>query len=202
MNNKRLIKKYNRLAKNYTTSVNTPALANYRKKIIKNASGEVLEVGVGSGVNFSFYNKEKVQVTGIDFSQNMIKYAEKAAFRSQVKAIFSCEDVESLSLEANSYDCIISTLTLCSYRDPVETLNNFNKWCRKDGFILLMEHGLSTNKAISTFQYLINPVFHKLSGCHCNRNIIRIIKKSEIELTKVERHMSGIINLIWAKPVK
>ncbi|WP_231597602.1 class I SAM-dependent methyltransferase [Bacillus sp. SA1-12] len=90
-------------------------LAGLRKKLIKSAYGKVLEVGVGAGANFPYYNRNNVEVTGVDFSSEMIKSAKRTASIFQIKAEFIHEDINELKLEHNSFDCIVSTLSLCSY---------------------------------------------------------------------------------------
>lgn len=203
MNNDKLIKKYDNHAKMYEKNQNNPTLAKWRKQLLKHAYGEVLEVGIGTGANFSFYNKNTVSsVTGVDFSFEMIKRAKNAAKHLQINTQFIQADIDELDLEHNSYDCIVSTLTLCSYPNPIETLNKFNNWCRKDGVILLLEHSISTNPFLSFGQNMINPLFKKVAGCHCNRDIHAIIEQSNLQLEHSEVYWKNIINVIRASPIK
>ncbi|WP_208586870.1 class I SAM-dependent methyltransferase [Gracilibacillus suaedae] len=202
MKNEKLIKKYDKQAKMYENNRANQKLARWRNKIIKNAYGKVLEVGIGAGANFPYYDRNNVEVTGVDFSSEMIKSAKRTASHLQVKANFIQADIDELVFEANSFDCIVSTLSLCSYPAPIVTLNKFNNWCREDGNILLMEHGLSSNRFLSFGQNLIDPLHKKISGCHCNRNINEIIGNSQLQVNHIERYWSDIIYLIWAKPVR
>ena len=202
MKKEKLIKKYDKQVKMYENNRANQKLAGLRNKIIKNAYGKVLEVGVGAGANFPYYDRNNVEVTGVDFSSEMIKSAKRAASIFQVKAEFIQKDIDELILEHNSFDCIVSTLSLCSYPDPIVTLSKFNSWCRKDGIILLMEHGLSSNPLLSFTQKMIDPLYAKISGCHCNRNIDKIIEKSNLQVDHIERYWSDIIYLIQARPSK
>ncbi|SER06340.1 Methyltransferase domain-containing protein [Virgibacillus subterraneus] len=202
MKKEKQIKKYDKQVKMYENKRANPKFAGLRNKIIKNAYGKVLEVGIGAGANFSYYDRNNVEITGIDFSSEMIMSAKRAASISQVKAKFIQEDIDELILEPNSFDSIVSTLSLCSYPDPIATLSKFNSWCRKGGIILLMEHGLSSNPLLSFTQKMIDPLHTKISGCHCNRNIDKIIGKSSLQVDQIERYWSDIIYLIRAKPTK
>ncbi|QGH33869.1 methyltransferase domain-containing protein [Gracilibacillus salitolerans] len=202
MKKEKLIKKYDKQVKIYENKRTNQKLAGWRNKIIKNAYGKVLEVGVGAGANFPYYDRDNVEITGVDFSSEMIQSAKRAASHFQVNAEFIQEDIDELVLEDNSFDCIVSTLSLCSYPDPIVTLNKFNKWCRKDGIILLMEHGLSSNIFLSFGQKMIDPLHTKISGCHCNRNINMLIENSNLQVDHIERYWSDIIYLIWAKPIR
>ncbi|MGP4108942.1 class I SAM-dependent methyltransferase [Virgibacillus sp. L01] len=202
MKKEKQIKKFDKQVKLYETKGTNQKFAGLRNKLIKNAYGKVLEVGVGAGANFSYYDQNNVEITGVDFSSEMIKSAKRTASNFQMKAVFVQEDIDELILEPNSFDCIVSTLSLCSYPDPIETLNKFNSWCRKDGAILLMEHGLSSNPLLSFAQKVIDPLHTKISGCHCNRNIDKIIGKSSLQVDQIERYWSDIIYLIRATPIK
>lgn len=202
MKKEKLIKKFDKQVKMYENYRNNPTLSRWRRQLLKNAKGKVLEVGVGVGSNFPYYDKGKVQVTGVDFSSEMIKSAKQAATNYQVNAEFLQSDVHDLHFEPNSFDCIVSTLTLCGYSKPIEVLNKFNQWCRKDGQILLMEHGLSSNLVLSLTQKVIDPIFTKFSGCHCNRNIMELVEKSNLEVDLIKNYWSDIICLIWARPNK
>ncbi len=175
-------------------------MAAWRRKIINSAYGNILEVGIGVGANFSHYNKEKVHVTGVDFSAEMIKSAKKAASRYQIDTELIHADLDDLDFSPESFDCIVSTLTLCSYPDPVNTLNKFNSWCKNDGKILLLEHDLSHNPFWSLTLKAIDPIYSRIAGCHCNRNIQKIVENSKLEVELMERHWGGILYLIWAKP--
>lgn len=200
MKKEKLIKKYDKHVKMYEKNRSNPTLARWRSRIIKSACGKVLEVGVGVGSNFPYYDKEKVHVTGVDFSLEMIKSAKQAASDFQIHAEFLQADVDELRFKSDSFDCIVSTLSLCSYPEPVVTLRNFNDWCRKDGTILLMEHGLSSNPLLSFTQSIIDPLFKQISGCHCNRNILKILEESKLQVERIETYWSDIVYLIWAKP--
>lgn len=202
MKKEKLIKKYNKHVNMYEKNLNNPTLGKWRSRIIKSAQGNVLEVGVGVGSNFPYYDRENVHVTGVDFSPEMIKSAKQIAKQYGIDADFIKEDVESLKVEPHSFDTVLSTLSLCSYPNPSEVLNQFNNWCKKDGTVLLMEHGISSNVLLSSTQNVIDPLFKKVAGCHWNRNILEIVESSPLQVEHVERYWTGMVYLIWAKPTK
>ncbi|WP_077324244.1 class I SAM-dependent methyltransferase [Virgibacillus siamensis] len=202
MEKEKLIKKYDKQVDTYKRALNNRTLARWRTELLNDAHGDVLEVGVGIGSNFQFYNRENVHLTGVDFSSEMIKTARQTALSCQIDAELVQEDVETLQFESNSFDCIVSTLTLCGYANPTRVLNHFNNWCKKDGTVLLMEHGISSNRMVSNTQKLVDPLFVKAAGCHCNRNIIDIVEKSNLKIERTQSHWSDIIRLIWASPNK
>lgn len=144
--------------------------------------------------------RKNVHVTGVDFSPEMIKSAKKTALDCQINMDLLQMDVDDLSFESGTFDCIVSTLTMCGYPDPVKVLNNFNNWCRKDGTILLMEHGISSNFFLSSAQKVGDPLFRKFSGCHLDRDILRMVEESNLKIDFTKSYWLDIINLIWAKP--
>src|SRR5699024_2653362 len=166
----------------------------FREQIFQEAEGKVLEVSIGSGLNFPFYNRN-IELIGLDFSKEMLKTARNAAKSYSFQTTFIQEDVESVELSPNSFDTIISSASLCAYQNPIYVLNNFQKWCKPEGKILLLEHGICTNKTIGWLQKLLNPLALNLTGCHQDRNITDIVKKSNLKLIREERHLAGYLYL-------
>jgi len=96
----------------------------WRKQLLSFAKGKILEVSVGAGANFKFYPAE-VEVIAVDISAEMLDKAKDAARDSRVKATFINTAVENLHFESESFDTIVSTLSLCAYHDPVHVLKLF-----------------------------------------------------------------------------
>lgn len=109
-------------------------------------------------------------------------------------------DVESLDFEEDTFDTIVSSGSLCGYDDPVHVLNKMNKWCKKDGQILLLEHGLFSSSALAWLQKKVDPLNVKMIGCHLDRDILKIVESSDLVIDKHERALGGYLYLIWAKP--
>lgn len=199
MEHKSLIKKFDKQANKYNKRRKNDSAYKFREQVFQDVEGKVLEVGIGSGLNFSFYNKD-VELTGVDFSREMLKIAQNAAKEYPFKATFIQEDVESVKFNENTFDTIVSSATLCAYQNPVIVLNNFQKWCKPEGKILMIEHGISTNKLLAWLQKRLDPLAVNIVGCHQDRNISEIVKKSSLKLIREERFMVGYLYLIWAKP--
>ncbi|MGI2329141.1 class I SAM-dependent methyltransferase [Planococcus sp. YIM B11945] len=195
-----LIKKFDKQAAKYNRRREDDSTYKYRQRIFGEAGGKVLEVGIGVGLNFPLY-KENIELTGVDFSSEMLKKAKAAARGYPFKATFIQADVETSEFEENTFDTIVSSGTLCAYQNPVKVLNNFQLWCKPDGKILLLEHGISSNKPLGWLQKSLDPLAVKMAGCHANRDISGIVKNSKLQLVKEERYMAGNIYLIWAKPL-
>ncbi|WP_090086121.1 class I SAM-dependent methyltransferase [Lentibacillus persicus] len=202
MRKEKLIRKYDKHVNMYKGVCNNRFFDRWRRHLLANVSGNVLEVGVGIGANFPYYDKEKVHVTAVDFSPEMIKSARERAADCQINADFLQEDVESLDFEASSFDYIVSTLTMCGYPNPTGVLKRFNEWCHEEGTILLMEHGLSSNPVLSITQKAVDPLFKKAAGCHCDRDMLEIVRNSGLQVDYKNSYWTDIISLFWTRPSK
>jgi ubiquinone/menaquinone biosynthesis C-methylase UbiE len=207
LSKERLIHKFDKQAKMYEIRRKKLTVSRrsvervWREKLISDATGKVLEVAVGAGANFHFYSKD-VEVTAVDFSGEMLRKAQTSAADNGIRAEFLQSDVESLSFPDDSFDTVVSTLSFCGYEDPHSVLTAFQKWCKPGGRILLMEHGLGSNRLLRGCQHALDPVFNKMVGCHCNRDLTNILAKSGIHIHRAERHMLDMVHLVWATPHK
>ncbi|SFQ34304.1 class I SAM-dependent methyltransferase [Salibacterium halotolerans] len=201
MEQKKLINKFDKQADKHAKRRDKQYDGKFRKSLYSNATGETLEVAVGAGNNFAYY-PQSVHVTAVDFSPKMLEKAKEAASRYQMETNFILSAVEDLDFPPESFDTIVSTGTLCSYEDPVYVLNLFNRWCKPNGQILLMEHGISSFPPIAWLQKSLDPLAVRAIGCHQNRDIKEIVGVSNIRIKKVKRAMIGYLYLIWAKPEK
>ncbi|UQD50994.1 class I SAM-dependent methyltransferase [Bacillus methanolicus] len=201
MEKTQLIQKFNKQASKYAKKRKKQEQNKWRKQIFQSVKGKTLEVAVGVGMNFAFYPKD-IEYIGVDFSPQMIEQAKEAAKEYGINAKFIISDVESLNFPENSFDTIVSSGSLCSYEDPVHVLNLFNQWCKEDGQILLMEHGLFSVPALAWIQKKLDNYAVKAIGCHQNRDILDIVNQSNSIINKHERAFLGYLYLIWVNPQK
>lgn len=190
---------FNKQAAQYDKRRGNPKEGRWRQPLLSHASGEVLELAVGAGANFPFYPRE-VRVTATDFSEAMLAKAKQAAKFHRIEADFISGDIEEMDFPNQSFDTIVSTLSMCSYEKPSLVLEKINRWCKPDGKILLMEHGISSNVMISSIQKALNPLLFRFSGCHNTRNIVDLIRKSGMTIERIESSWFDMVHRIWAKP--
>ena len=158
-----------------------------REKIIPNAKGKVLEVGIGSGLNLSFYDPDKVtELVGIDPS---LELWEK---RQPVKDLgFHYEFIkgvaEDMPFGKDSFDTIVITYTLCSIPDFQSALESLRKVLKPNGKFLFCEHGKAPDKTVLLTQNAINPIWKLIGGgCNINRDIPSIINGNGFKILKLE----------------
>ncbi|MCL6603170.1 MAG: class I SAM-dependent methyltransferase [Paenibacillus sp.] len=199
MEKQKLIRIFDKQATQYEKKTGDPSQKRFREHLLSHAKGEVLELAVGAGANFPYY-PSGVKVTATDFSEAMLEKAKKAAKNHRIDANYICSDIEEVDFPNESFDTIVSTLSFCSYDNPLMVLKKIKRWCKPEGQILLLEHGISSNLAVSTAQKALNPLLYRAYGCHHTRNILGLIRESGLQINKVESRWLNMVHLIWANP--
>ena len=177
------------LPKLLDTCCSTKPINYQREKIVPNASGTVLEIGIGSGLNIPFYNISKIdKIYGLDPSIQLCKKAIKKAEEINMNIDFLFEGAEEIKLKSNSVDTVVITYTLCSIPNPMDALKEIKRVMRSDGNILFCEHGIAPDIKVSKWQNRINPIWGKLfGGCNINRDIPSIIANSGFKVQNLEQ---------------
>ncbi|SHF36594.1 Ubiquinone/menaquinone biosynthesis C-methylase UbiE [Seinonella peptonophila] len=200
MDKKVQVQKFDKQAKKYEKMQKNDPIAKFRKRIFPEAEGRVLEVAIGAGLNLPFY-KNVTELVGIDFSLEMLRVAKQASLQYSFPIKLNQADVETAEFEANSFDTIVSSLSFCTYENPIHVMNQFSKWCKPNGKILMLEHGKSTNRMLSILQKAIDPLAFKMIGCHQDREILHYVNSSNLEVLNVNRSIAGLLYFIWARPI-
>lgn len=170
-----------------------------RKKAIEQASGKVLEIGVGTGSNLPLY-QEGCQVTGIDFSPAMLARANNKLHLAKVPVVLKEMDAENLRFPDDTFDTVVSTCVFCSVPDPVQGLREAQRVCKPGGKIVLLEHVRSDNPLLGWLMDILNPVFLFIIGSNINRRTVENVKKSGISIHQIENVEGKIVKLIVAAP--
>ena len=182
-------KKYyetNVVPKLLTVLCNTKPNHYQRKKVVPLATGDVVEIGVGPGLNLQYYNIEKVnKVIGIDPSDELNKIAKKNADKVNLDIEFNLSSAESIDLPTSSVDSVVCTFSLCSIPDPNKALNEIFRILKPGGKYFFCEHGISPDTTTRVFQNVTNIFYPKLSGgCHANRDIPKLITDAGLNIVE------------------
>lgn len=199
MDKQQLIRIFDKQADQYARDREGAKQKLWRQNLLSHAKGDVLELAVGAGANFPYY-PSGVSVTAIDISKAMIEKAQHSAVRNRMNVEFICSDMENVDFEPHKFDTIVSTLSFCSYEEPLALLKKINRWCKPDGHILLMEHGISSYPIVSSIQRGLNPLLYRKFGCHHTRNILQLIQDSGMRIVTAERHWLNMVHLVRAQP--
>ena len=142
----------------------------FRQRIGLAASGRVLEVVIGSGLNLPFYAGPIDRVIGVDPSPELLRFAEKRASQASVPIELLRGDGEALPIEDRSIDTAVVTFTLCTVCNPAATLGEVRRVLKPGGRLLFAEHGRAPEAGVARWQDRITPVWkHVAGGCHLNR---------------------------------
>ena len=148
-----------------------------RAKVVPLATGRVLELGIGGGLNLAYYDPQRVtSVEGVDPSDELRAMAETAPRAEGLKVTIAKGTAEALPFEDGSFDTVVCTFTLCSVHSPAEALAQARKALKPGGTFLFCEHGLAPDAGVQTWQRRIEPVWKRLAGgCHLTRPIASAI---------------------------
>ena len=189
--------RYNRIAKLYDV-VEKPMenmFSKHRKEMLRNACGNVLEVGVGTGKNFHYY-PDNVEVTAIDFSPKMVKIAsEKAKDLKNIKDVLEM-NVENMTFADNTFDTVVTSCVFCSVPHPVKVLKEIKRVCKNGGKVLMLEHVKSHKPVLAPFMDILNPVPFHLYGANINRDTVDNLRKAGFKNIFVEDLWLDILKLI------
>ena len=197
-----LSRKYDRFAPWYDWVEGIPdllGLSRLRRRLLRRAFGKVLEVAVGTGKNLQFY-PEGCRITAMDLSAEMLDVARKRATKLTMDVSFLLADAEALPFSDKSFDTVVSSLSTCTFPNPVVALKAMARVCRSEGKILLLEHGRSDRDWLARFQDRHVDRFAKPLGCHWNRNPAEIARLAGLRLVTARRNFFGVFHLIEAKP--
>lgn len=163
-----------------------PAIMKQRAKVVPNAAGRVLELGVGMGLNLAFYDPAKVEsVTGVDPAPELREIALAAPRDPRLNVSIDSGTAEALPFEDAAFDCVVCTFTLCSVQTPVRALAEARRVLKPGGRFLFCEHGLSPEDDVARWQRRIEPVWKRIAGgCHLTRPVTSAIEAAGFRVTR------------------
>ena len=160
-------------------------LSKWRRRLLKDAHGKTLEIGIGTGKSLSDYPKG-VLITGIDSSENMLKYARKRANGYNNIEELLIMDAENLMFPDNTFDTVVSSCVFCSINNPVKALSEIKRVCKITGTVYLLEHVRSKNKVIGKIMDILNPISFALYGDNINRQTYDNLIEAGFEASQIE----------------
>jgi ubiquinone/menaquinone biosynthesis C-methylase UbiE len=193
-------RRYNRMAPLFHR-MDGKSMREWRKSLLSQAKGSVLEIGIGTGANLPYYGDD-VQLTGIDFSPNMLQYARKKASEMGMSVTLLEMDAQQLQFPDNSFDFVVATCVFCSVPDPVRGMKEMLRVCKLSGKVLLLEHMRSENPYIGKLMDWVNPLTVRVSGANINRRTLDNIETAGFLIEKNQRLLSSIVRHLELLPVK
>ena len=155
-----------------------------RAKVVPLAQGQVLELGIGTGLNVKHYDAKRVsKVIGVDPSEESWQLAQPAVQQSDVPVEYLQSSAEEIPLATDSVDTAVITYTLCTIPDPSRALAEVVRVLRPGGRVLVAEHALAPDASVAKWQNRVNGFWGKMAGgCHINRDICRLIEATPLQI--------------------
>ncbi|MBD3166377.1 methyltransferase domain-containing protein [bacterium] len=194
-------KLYNKFARDYDRVEGTfdvlSGVGRRRDRWFRRARGRVLEVGAGTARTIEAYSRADLVVL-TELSDKMLRRASERVNDTRIveRIRFLQCDMQLLPFADRSFDTVVSSQTLCTVTDPLRALQEMGRVCKRDGIILLSEHGLSdrhTRVNALLERYTDLSVTHL--GCHPNRDPETLALAAGLHVVQVQRSLLGIF--IW-----
>jgi ubiquinone/menaquinone biosynthesis C-methylase UbiE len=165
--------------------VEREGLAALRERLLAGASGDVLEIGGGTGANLAYYGDAVESLTVTEPDPSMLRRLERrAGERSSTKVVKA--PAEQLPFEDATFDTAVSTLVLCGVDDQTRALNELRRVLRPGGRLIFIEHVRSADPKVSRQQDRINWLNRLVACCDCNRSTLASIEAQGFDVTEVE----------------
>jgi ubiquinone/menaquinone biosynthesis C-methylase UbiE len=161
-----------------------------RAESIPAARGEVLEVGIGSGLNLPFYSRTVSKIYGVDPSLELQQRARARMTAATPPVEFLAQSAEApLPFSDQSMDTVVCTWSLCSILDPARALQQMKRVLKPEGIFIFIEHGRSPDPGVVSWQNRLNPLWSRVTGgCNLNRQSDAIIRAAGFQIESLKTH--------------
>jgi ubiquinone/menaquinone biosynthesis C-methylase UbiE len=204
LTSREISEKYDRFARWYDWFESVPDLLGVRRLrsgLLQRASGSVLEIAAGTGKNLA-YHPADCRIVALDLSQEMLKVARSRAAKLSRDVLFLVADADALPFRDNRFDTIVSSLSICTFPNPLAALREVRRVCRSEGRVLLLEHGRSNREGLGRWQDRHADWFAKPLGCHWNREPCELVQRAGMKVISACRSFFGIFHQIEAEPAR
>jgi ubiquinone/menaquinone biosynthesis C-methylase UbiE len=168
---------------------NPKPIDDIRRRIIALAERDVLEIGVGPGVNFVHYDPAKVgRIYALEPNPGMLRRAEEQRRRTRLDISFLDLPGERIPLPDASVDTVVSTFTLCTITGVVEAIRGIGRVLKPKGKFIFFEHGISPDLPVRRWQSRVEPFFRlAFEGCHVTRDIPSLIQQEGFSIQTMDK---------------
>ena len=160
-----------------------------RHAVLQSVDGSILEIGFGSGLNLPHYPDKIKKIVTVDPNPGMARYTARQIKVSNVEVDRQVLSGESLPMQDESFDTVVSTWTLCSIENIEKALSEVKRVLKPGGKFVFLEHGLSPDKKVSCWQHRLNGV-QKIfgDGCNLNRDMRKLISDTGFSQLDIENY--------------
>ncbi len=165
----------------------TREVMDIRREVVPLAEGDVIELGMGSGLNLACYDPDRVRrVTGVDPGENITALARERIAACPFEVELLGLSGESVPAESASFDTAVVTFTFCTIPDVYSAISEVRRLLKPGGKLIFAEHGLAPDDRVARWQRRINPIWKALAGgCHLNRDTKLMLEEGGFRLDDV-----------------
>jgi ubiquinone/menaquinone biosynthesis C-methylase UbiE len=161
-------------------------MAKRRRDLLSQASGRVLELGAGTGLNLPYYPDEIENLTLTEPAAPMLPKLERRLRKAARDGEVVAATAEELPFDDDSFDTVVSTLVLCTVDDPRAAITEIDRVLRPGGELLFLEHVRSDSKRLARWQDRLHRPWHAFAaGCHANRATVDLLRDSPLKVEAV-----------------
>jgi ubiquinone/menaquinone biosynthesis C-methylase UbiE len=169
-----------------TRKSNEAGLSAIRHGLLAEASGSVLELGAGTGLNLEHYNGKVESLVLTEPEPAMIRRLQKKVREQAPLAKILRAPAEDLPFEDDTFDTVVASLVLCGVDDQARSLREVRRVLKPGGRLLFLEHVRSDDEALARFQDRMNWLNRLVVFCDCNRPTLTTIEASGFTVSEVE----------------
>jgi SAM-dependent methyltransferase len=157
-------------------ALDRPAVARQRRDLLVHASGNILEIGFGTGLNLPCYPPHVRKITTVEPNAGMYRSARRRIQQTEIEVEQKELRGEQLPFGDSTFDCVVSAFTLCSIENVAQALQEVYRVLKAGGKFLFLEHGLSPHRNVQKWQHRLNWLEMRLAdGCHLDRDMRALI---------------------------
>ena len=172
-----------------------------RSRLVSGLTGDVLEVGVGNGLNLPHYDAG-ARVTGIDYNRHMLAKAADRAQAARAEVALDVADVQALPFPDDRFDHVVAGLVFCSVADPERGLRELLRVTKPGGSVRLLEHVAAEPGWTRRAQSALSPAWSRLGdGCRLDRDTVATARRAGVVVDEVTV-VGGLPRLLPARLIE
>jgi ubiquinone/menaquinone biosynthesis C-methylase UbiE len=171
-------------------AMSTPEFTQLRKSVLAEVKGEILEIGFGTGLNLGHYPEQVRSLAAVDPGAAMTRIARARIEKSRIDVDLRNQSAESLPFDAERFDCVVCTWTLCSIPDVRAAVGEVRRVLKPGGRFVFIEHGLSDEPSVQRWQRRLNPIQRRIgAGCRLDLDVEAAVRSQPFCEVIVDRFL-------------